>query len=49
MTVTSLAPLVRAITYELNMNYTEKGRVLGAWQLAYIATALPCGAMNDRL
>ena len=25
------------------------GRVLGAWQLVYIATALPCGAMVDRL
>ena len=31
------------------MNYTEMGRVLGAWQLVYIATALPCGAMIDRL
>ena len=49
MTVTSLAPLVRPITYELNMNYTKMGRVLGAWQLVYIATALPCGAMIDRL
>jgi len=49
MTVTSLAPLVRPITYELNMNYTEMGRVLGALQLVYIATALPCGAMVDRL
>ncbi len=49
MTVTSLAPLVRPITYEPNMNYTEMGRVLGAWQLVYIATALPCGAMIDRL
>ena len=49
MTVTSLASLVRPITYELYMNYTEMGRVLGAWQLIYIATALPCGAMIDRL
>ena len=31
------------------MNYTEKGGVLGAWQLVYIATALPCGAMIDLL
>ena len=49
MTVTSLAPPVRPITYELNMNYTEMGRVLGALQLVYLATALPCGAMIDRL
>ena len=49
MTVTSLAPLVRPITYELNMNYTEMGRVLGALQLVYIDTALPCGAMVDHI
>ena len=49
MTVTSLAPLVRPITYELNMNYTEMGRVLGALQLVYIDTALPCGAIIDHL
>ena len=49
MTVTSLATPVRPITYEINMNYTEMGRVLGALQLVYIATALPCGAMVDRL
>ena len=49
MAVTSLTPLVRPIAYELNMNYTEMGRVLGTWQLVYIATALPCGAMIDRL
>ena len=47
--LTSLAPPVRPITYELNMNYTEMGRVLGTWQLVHIATALPCGAMIDRL
>ena len=49
MTVTSLATLVRPITYKLNMNYTEMGRVLGAWQLVYIATVLPYDAMIDRL
>ena len=49
MTVTSLAPLVRHITDELNMNYTEMGMELGAWQLVYIATALPCSALIDRL
>ena len=31
------------------MNYTEMGRVLSALQLVYIATALRCGAMIDRL
>ena len=49
MTVTSLALLVRPITDGLKMNYTEVSRVLGAWQLVYIATALPCGAMIEGL
>ena len=49
MTVASLAPLVRPITDELKMNYTEMGRILGSWQLVYIATALPCGVLIDRL
>ena len=49
MTVTSLAPLVLPITDDLKMNYTEMGRILGSWQLVYIATALPCGAMIEGL
>ena len=49
MTVTSLAPLVRPITDDLNMNYTEMVRVLTALQLVHIATALPCAAMIDGL
>ena len=49
LTATSLAPLVRPITQELNMNYTEMGRVLGSWQLIYIFTALPCGTFIDRI
>ena len=48
MTVTSLAPLVRPITDELKMNYTEMGRILGSWQLVYVSTALPCGVWSDR-
>jgi len=49
LTATSLAPLVRPITQELNMNYTQMGRVLGSWQLIYIFTALPCGTFIDRI
>jgi len=49
LTAYSLAPLVRPITLDLNMNYTEMGRVFGTWQLLYIFTAMPCGSFIDRL
>ena len=49
LTAYSLAPLVRPITQELDMNYSEMGRVLGSWQLIYIFTALPCGTFIDRI
>ena len=49
LTAYSLAPLVRPITQELNMTYSEMGRVLGSWQLIYIFTALPCGTFIDRV
>ena len=49
LTVTSLAPLVRPVTRDLEMSYSEMGSVLGAWQLIYILTALPCGALVDRV
>ena len=49
LTAYSLAPLVRPITQELNMTYSEMGRVLGTWQLIYIFTALPCGSFIDRV
>ena len=49
LTVTSLAPLVRPVTRDLEMSYSEMGSVLGAWQLIYILTALPCGALVARI
>ena len=48
LTVSALAPLVRPITEDLSMSYAAMGSVLGAWQLIYIGTALPCGALIDR-
>ena len=30
------------------MSYAAMGSVMGAWQLIYIGTALPCGALIDR-
>ena len=31
------------------MSHTEMGSVLGAWQLIYIASAIPCGILVDRI
>lgn len=44
----SLAPLVAPVTRDLGMSHAEMGLVLGGWQLVYIATAAPCGAVTDR-
>jgi MFS transporter, CP family, cyanate transporter len=46
---TSLAPLVKLIEHDLGMSHAEMGSVMGAWQLVYIAAALPCGILLDRL
>jgi CP family cyanate transporter-like MFS transporter len=48
LSVSSLAPLIRPITEDLAMSYAAMGSILGAWQLVYIGTALPCGALIDR-
>ena len=49
LVVTSLAPLVKLIEHDLAMSHAEMGTVMGAWQLVYIAAALPCGILLDRL
>ena len=49
LTASALAPLVRPITTDLQMSYAAMGSVLGAWQLVYIGSSLPCGALVDRL
>ena len=49
LTVTGLAPLVAVIIVDLNMSYTAMGSVLGAWQLVYIFSSVPCGVLLDRL
>jgi cyanate permease len=49
MTTASLAPLVEPITAEFGMTHTAMGFVLGAWQLVFIASAAPCGAILDRI
>ena len=46
---TSLAPLVKLIEGDLGLSHGAMGSVMGAWQLVYIAAALPCGVLLDRL
>jgi len=46
---TSLAPLVKLVEHDLHLSHAEMGTVMGAWQLVYIAAALPCGVLLDRL
>jgi cyanate permease len=48
MTVVSLAPLVSEITREFEIGHGSMGVVFGAWQLAFIMAAVPCGALVDR-
>ncbi len=48
LTTMSMAPLVPPIVSDLSMSHAEMGLVLGGWQLVYIATAAPCGAVVDR-
>lgn len=49
LTTMSMAPLVPQVVRDLGISHAEMGMVLGGWQLIYIATAAPCGAVVDRL
>jgi cyanate permease len=49
LVVATLSPLVKPITQELGISYSAMGSVLGAWPLIYIAAAIPCGALLDRI
>lgn len=49
LVVTSLAPLVRPIVESLALSHAQMGSVLGAWQLVYIVSSVPCGLLLDRL
>ena len=49
LVATSLAPLVGLIESDLGMSHVEMGTVMGAWQLAYIVSAIPCGILLDKL
>ncbi|MEM7077223.1 MAG: MFS transporter [Pseudomonadota bacterium] len=45
----SIAPLVLQIENDLHISHIQMGSVMGAWQLVYIFSALPCGALLDRI
>lgn len=45
----SMAPLIPAITFELGISNVAMGAILGAWPLVYIASAVPCGVLLDRV
>lgn len=49
MTVVGLAPLVGPITRDLDISHGELGSIMGAWPLVYIASAIPLGAVMDRM
>lgn len=44
-----LAPLVVQVEEELGISHAAMGSVLGAWQLVYMFSAIPCGILLDRL
>jgi cyanate permease len=45
----SIAPLVATIRGDLELSNSALGSIMGAWQLIYIASAIPCGMLLDRL
>ncbi len=49
LTITTIAPLVGPILADLNMTNSQMGLVLGVWQLVFIVTASPLGALVDRM
>ncbi|WP_102107763.1 CynX/NimT family MFS transporter [Oceaniglobus roseus] len=49
LTSAVMAPMVGLIRSDLDAGNAAMGAVLGAWQLAYIFAAIPCGILLDRL
>ena len=48
LVATSLSPLVLLIESDLNLTYAQMGSTMGAWQLVYIFSAIPCGILLDK-
>ena len=45
----SLAPIATLVINDLNMTHSEMGLAMGAWQLTYIAAAVPAGMLLDKI
>lgn len=48
LVASSIAPLVNVIVSELQISLSRMGTILGAWQFAYLFTAIPLGLAVDR-
>ena len=49
LTATSFTPLTGLIESDLNLSHAAMGSIMGAWQLVYIFSAIPCGILLDKL
>ncbi len=49
LVVVSVAPMVLRIEESLSISHAQMGSVMGAWQLVYIFSAIPCGVLLDKL
>ena len=49
LTIVTIAPLVDPIRAELGLSNTQMGTIMGAWQLVYIVSAIPLGALLERI
>jgi CP family cyanate transporter-like MFS transporter len=49
LVATSLSPLVLLIESDLSLTHVQMGTIMGAWQLVYIFSAIPCGIFLDRV
>jgi cyanate permease len=48
LVISSIAPLVDTIVRDLQISLSMMGRILGAWQLVYLFSAIPLGIAIDR-
>ena len=48
LVISSIAPLVDTIVRDLQISLSTMGRILGAWQLVYLLSAIPLGIAIDR-
>ena len=45
----SIAPMVAPLEADLGLSHAAMGSIMGAWQLVYIFSAVPCGLLLDRI